>query len=244
MSFTLAFFYADLGDPWWKTAVTEMLRSAKRVMPDAHIAQLSPAGTPMHPFADQMVVANLGENAPPVASMLSKVKGYLCAQYAMQAKQPVVFTDADVIWTDRPPINVFGSIGYDAGSKHLPYRQFFFQSHPDLPVLGETTLELLDELPPSTWAADVFELALNIEAANMDVKGYDANDTQKFMLHFPGSENRERMIAFARHLDRGEPFKELDPNHLPIAHSIAAEKTQLTLPKEGVNEDLFKITFG
>lgn len=223
---TIAFFYADLGNAWWRTACTEMLRSAKRVMPDAHIAQLSPKGTSMHPWADELVEVNLAADAPKVADMLSKVKGYAVAQYAMRATGPVIFTDADVIWTARPPTGNNFAVAEDDTTDHLPLRQFYIQSAKTaawVEVIG-----LLDALPPSTWKADAFELALNICFHGSDYQPRRLNPaaTQKFVHHFPGVP--ETMIAFARSLDKGEPFKELDP----------------TRPKLGVNEDLTSISFG
>jgi flavin reductase (DIM6/NTAB) family NADH-FMN oxidoreductase RutF len=232
---TLAFFYADLKDQWWKTAVTEMLRSAKRVMPDWRIVQLSPEGTPMHPKADAIVECNLSEDAPNAGKMLSKIKAYMVAQYAAQADGPVVFTDADVIWTNRPNIYQQGAVAFDAAAECLPYRQFYFQTMPGMTWFWNTIPSLLEELPQSTWKSDAFELALNMQIYTrcVDVDPphtMAAAETQSFVHHFPGQQHRDAMIAFARSLDGGQPFKELAPGYEPPV-------------KTGVNEDLQAIVF-
>lgn len=234
MTNTLAFFYADLKDQWWKTAVTEMLRSAKRVMPDWRIVQLSPEGTPMHPKADAIVECKLSEDAPNASKMLSKIKAYMVAQYAAQADGPVVFTDADVIWTAQPFVHQCGAVAFDPLAAHLPYRQFYVQTGREMTWPWRGMADLLEELPQSTWRADAFELALNIQIERCDDR-YTPHcmppaETQSFVHHFPGQQHRDAMIAFARSLDGGQPFKELAPGYEPPA-------------KTGVNEDLQAIVF-
>lgn len=226
---TLAFFYADLGDAWWKTACTEMLRSARRVMPDARVVQLSPKGTAMHPWAHELVEANLGESAGNLPSVLSKVKGYLMAEYAAATPGPIIFTDVDVIWKAMPTLHPGGACAWDETAEALEMRQFYVQT-------GQTDwpwgrfIKTLDALPVATLAADAAELALNIGFLPGDAASLASADTLQFMAHFPGAENREQMIAFARSLDGGEPFKAMDPGYVP--------------PRpEGINEDLAGINF-
>lgn len=233
--FCLAFFYADLGNAWWKTACTEMLRSARRVMPDARIVQLSPKGTAMHPWASELVEANLGDPAPDVAPILSKVKGYLMAEFAKASPQQVVFCDADVIWIAKPPLYQIGAIALDETAEELPYRQFYVQSgDPKDPInlewLTRRLTALLDALPPSTWARDACELALNhsIKTTHGEPVAMWAKDTQKYLVHFPGAP--EEMIAFARSLDGGEEFKAMDPGYVPPR-------------KEGLSQQMDQIIF-
>lgn len=231
---TLAFFYADLGDPWWKTAVTEMLRSARRVMPDAHVVQLSPKGTSLHPWAHQLIEANLGPDAPDLASILSKLKGYLMAEYSLATGDgPVIFCDADVIWTAKPPILPSGAVAWDETAEALEFRQFYIQTGA-AKWPWHRYVKTLDALPLSTLPADAAELALNMGFLPGDVSSLSSADTMKFMVHFPGPANRDEMIAFARSLDGGEPFKEMDPSYTPPAPEP---------PKEGINVDLMPIIF-
>lgn len=218
MSFELCFFFADIGDPWWKTAVTEMLRSAKRVMPEARIVQLSPDGTAMHPWAHEIVYCKLGPDAKNVANLISKMKGYMVAQHVLHSDAPCVFTDADVIWTAAPKIHAGGSIGFDHTANALPYRQFYVQTAPGMAMPWAGVPNLMEELPQSTWPADAFELALNIVADRAGAEapaGLSAAETQTFVHHFPGVQNRETMIGFARKLDGGQPFKEMSPTYEP-----------------------------
>lgn len=212
---TLAFFFADCGDPWWKTAVTEMLRSARRVMPDSKVVQLSPQGTAMHPWAHEMVEANLGPDAPGLPLILSKVKGYLMAQYAAgHPGETIIFTDADVIWTGKPPVLPGGAVAWDETAEALDWRQFYVQTGATEWPWGRY-IKTLDALPMATLAADAAELALNYSFLPGDVSALSSADTMKFMIHFPGPANRDEMIAFARKLDGGEPFKEMDPGYTP-----------------------------
>lgn len=227
---TLCFFFADLGDPWWKTAVTEMLRSARRVMPDAKIVQLSPRGTAMHPWADELVEANLGDPAPDVASILSKVKAYLIAEYAAATPGPVIFCDADVIWKAAPPIYQPGAVAWDETAEALEMRQFYIQKGTTDWPWGRFK-RVLDALPLSCLAKDAAELALNMNFLPGDALSLSAADTLEFMVHFPGA--RDEMIAFARSLDGGEPFKEMDPGYVP----------PLPPRKEGLSQPLDLITF-
>lgn len=217
---TLAYFYCDLNNAWWKTAVTEMLRSARRVMPDARIVQLSPKGTAMHPWAHELVEANLGDPAPDVAPIMSKVKAYLMAEFAKTSPNQVIFCDADVIWLAKPPMYQIGAIAWDETADELPYRQFYVQSgDPKYPInlewLTRRIPAILDALPPSTWARDAAEIALNysIKTSHGEPVTLAARETIKFMVHFPGAP--EEMIAFARSLDGGEEFKAMDPGYVP-----------------------------
>lgn len=93
-SFDLVFMYVDLGDGWWKTAVTEMLRSARRQMPDAHIVQMSDAKGRMHPFADALFLTD----AECTAENFLEFRAHALTEYMKRAERPVIYTGADVIW--------------------------------------------------------------------------------------------------------------------------------------------------
>lgn len=227
---TLCYFFTP-GDPWWKTAVCEMLRSAKRVMPDAHVVQLSPKGTPMHPDAHELVEANLGTPAPQVADILSKVKAYLMAEYATaHPEQQIIFTDADVIWKAKPPLHPSGAVAWDETAEALEMRQFYVQTGTTEWPWGRFK-RVLDALPLSCLARDAAELALNMNFLPGDALSLSAADTLEFMVHFPGAP--EEMIAFARSLDGGEQFKAMDPGYVPPPAPR----------KEGLSQDLTGITF-
>lgn len=224
---TLAFFYADLGNGWWKTAVTEMLRSAKRVMPDAHIVQLTDETTPVHPWAHREHRL-LAKCTPDV---LSKFKGYMMAKHAEEnPEQQIIFTDADVIWKAKPPLHPSGAVAWDETAEALEMRQFYVQTGTTEWPWGRYK-RVLDALPLSCLARDAAELALNMNFLPGDALSLSAGDTLEFMVHFPG--NPEEMIAFARSLDGGEQFKAMDPGYVPPPAPR----------KEGLSQDLTGITF-
>jgi hypothetical protein len=90
----LAFLWVDLNDPWWKTATTEMLRSARRQMPNANIVQMSDYGARLHPFADMLFTASM--ECPP--ETLGDFRTVIMMEYLKQASRPVIYTGGDVIW--------------------------------------------------------------------------------------------------------------------------------------------------
>lgn len=238
MTYDLAFFFCDVGEQWWKTACIEMLRSAKRVMPDARIVQLSPKGTAMHPWAHELVTADLGPDAPPVADILSSLKMYLIAEHVSRTPHNVIICDVDVIWTAKPPMLHGGGCAWDETADALPWRQFYIQSGVDGKRTREWLLNnckaFLEALPPVTFAKDAAELFLNFNIPKSfgGPAEIRSDESTKYLMHFPG--RPEEMIAFARTLDGGEDFKLMDPSYVPPPPEPV---------KQGVNEDLMSINF-
>jgi len=52
----LVYLWLDFGDAWLRTATTEMLRSAQRAMPGINIVQISDNKAKIHPFANASLV--------------------------------------------------------------------------------------------------------------------------------------------------------------------------------------------
>lgn len=103
-AFDLAYVYIDLGDPWWRTAVTEMLRSAERVFQHARFVQLSDETTPIHPWAHKILRAN----AKCKLAEFPDMKAFLLQEHLSKTDLPTVYSGADVIWCgyqapDIPP---------------------------------------------------------------------------------------------------------------------------------------------
>jgi len=259
--YDLAFVFVDLGDPWWRTAVTEMLRSVGRVMPDARIVQLTDSESRAHPWVDEILRADV--RCTP--DILSKFKSYMIAQHTRASDRPAIFCDADVIWLAKPDILKWGGAAYDDRADALPWRQFYIQSGTEKPEwLTQNCEAFLDALPQSTWANDAAELYLNFNipksiGAPQELR---PEDTIKYLAHFPGKANRENMIAYARSIDGGQPFKSLDPGYedrvfesnLGKPMAIPSALTMKRMEQEefsrqyraqqgGVNEDLTSITF-
>jgi hypothetical protein len=92
----LVFMYVDLGDPWWKTGVTEMLRSARRQMPNAHIVQMSDATARKHPFADALFQTDM----ECTADNFLEFRAHALTSYMKRAERPVIYSGGDVIWCE------------------------------------------------------------------------------------------------------------------------------------------------
>jgi hypothetical protein len=261
MTRTIAFCYFDLGDAWWKTAVTEMIRSARRVMPGCKIVQLSDKSARQHPMTDEWRQGSMAATR----ETLSAVKAFMVTEYANENPGNVIFIDADVIWTAEPPLHTYGACGYDETANALPWRQFYIQSGVDKP--GEHSREwltnnvpaILDALPFCAAGNDAFELLLNLNIPKSHGAPAEiaSADSTKFLVHFPGAENRQKMIDFARSMDGGEDFKRMEPGYDDRVFAEALNK-RLTIPTEpellqerharppgdGVNEDLNSINIG
>lgn len=92
--FDLCFLWVNLGNPDWMTMTTEMLRSARRQMPQARIVQMSDHGAMLHPFADVMFTSSM----PMPPETLGEFRAVILCEYMKQATRPVIYTGADVIW--------------------------------------------------------------------------------------------------------------------------------------------------
>lgn len=96
------FLFLDLGDSWWKTATTEMLRSARRMMPNANFVQMSDNVARKHPMANTLFASSM--ECPPDALLDFRVATMM--EYMKQATRPVIYSGADVIWC--PPGDAIG----------------------------------------------------------------------------------------------------------------------------------------
>lgn len=93
-AYDLAFIYIDLGDPWWKTAVTEMLRSAERILPHARFVQLTDSESPAHPWAHKVTRAT----TRCAVRELEQYKSFLIEDHLSKTELPTIYCGADNIW--------------------------------------------------------------------------------------------------------------------------------------------------
>ena len=103
--FAYVFLHSD--EPWDRTAVTEMLRSARRVFPDANFVQLSDSKTPIHPWAHNQLKANVevtDENR-------GNLEVFLIAEHLRKSKRPVIYSDIHCLWcTEIPGADKVGAV--------------------------------------------------------------------------------------------------------------------------------------
>lgn len=90
----LVFLHVELGDPWHRTACTEMLRSAQRVFPGANIVQLCDQDTPLHPWADAEWRANLKVTK----ENYGEFRQFIFQDYLCRANSPVIASEIDGLW--------------------------------------------------------------------------------------------------------------------------------------------------
>lgn len=150
----LVYAFVDLGDPWHKTAATEMLRSAKRVFPSAFIVQLCDAEAKLHPWADAEWRADIKvtkDNYPDFRSFI--FTDYLC-----NTSSPVISSEIDGLWLTPEE---FANTPLPDGTRSRDFKHGVYVSFRDVP---------------------------------------------------------EKMIAFARALDGGEPFQDMKPTTVDTSH--------------------------
>lgn len=118
-TFNLAYVFVDLGDPFYRAATHEMVKSARRVMPGVKITQISDKKTPAHPLVDDLFSADIEVTKDDICAF----KGHFMAEFAMHCPGQLVLCDVDLIWNRNPfPLECFG-VGLMArsGFPSMPY---------------------------------------------------------------------------------------------------------------------------
>lgn len=94
----LAYVYCDLGDQRYKALVDSMVTSARAVMPDVRITQISDNKTPIYPGVDASFIADVACDKESICSF----KGHFMAEFAMQCSDDLILCDVDLIWQKKP----------------------------------------------------------------------------------------------------------------------------------------------
>lgn len=103
-TFNLAYVFVDLGDPFYRAATHEMVKSARRVMPGVKITQISDKKTPAHPLVDDLFSADIEVTKDDICAF----KGHFMAEFAMHCPGQLVLCDVDLIWNRNPfPIGFY-----------------------------------------------------------------------------------------------------------------------------------------
>lgn len=97
----LAYVYCDLGDQQYKALVHEMVTSARAVMPDVKITQISDSKTPIYPGADALFNAEVECTKDDVTYF----KGFFMAEFAKNCRDRLILCDVDLIWQKQPEFN-------------------------------------------------------------------------------------------------------------------------------------------
>ena len=108
-TFNLAYVFVDLGDPFYRAATHEMVKSARRVMPGVKITQISDKKTPAHPLVDDLFSADIEVTKDDICAF----KGHFMAEFAMHCPGDLILCDVDLIWNKKPR-KLFSDV-YDIG---------------------------------------------------------------------------------------------------------------------------------
>lgn len=230
MKFDLAYVLVDLGEPWYKQAASEMIRSARRAYAnhDMRVVQLSDRKTPICPDAD----GQFSFDVDVTKDWLCQFKGGAIASYALQADRPVIFCDVDVIWNKdtlfeeldgREGIFLLerddmSSMPINAGLVVTWHRERLFWSAyraacENLPAevrgwwgdqfaLTGTLVHLKGDAPVSLLRMDRIAPAIDaLPGKPLDTPA----------VHFKG-ERKHLMLPYARMLDQGKGFQFVRPS--------------------------------
>lgn len=228
MKFDLAFVLVDLGNPWYKTAASEMIRSARRAYKDhdMRVVQITDSKTAHHPDADGV----FGGNVECSAAQMCQFKGHFIAEYALQAENPVIFTDVDMIWNNDGAIELLEAepvvLAYRENMPSMPFNAGFIATH------GQNDFwrhyrEAMDNMPVEVrgWWGDQFGLLAPILKTErykdwgwvlMDniapaIDKLPAAPLTTPAVHFKGK-RKSMMVPYARMLDKGEGFEFARPS--------------------------------
>lgn len=241
MKLDLAFVLIDLGESWYKTAASEMIRSARRAYKDhdMRVVQLTDAKTAHHPDADG--VFSLGTDV--AKEQMCQAKGHLIAEYALKADRPVIFCDVDLIWNnagalqelaggehvsclwrdDMPsmPINTgivgtFGEKGfwevYRAACENLPSEVCGWWG--DQFAMSAAWLDYFAARPNLEWGCPLRKMDMDQVAPAIDTLPDKPLDTPA--VHFKGP-RKHLMVPYARMLDQGRGFDYARPSDMNSA---------------------------
>lgn len=242
MKFDLAFVLIDLGDPFYKQAASEMIRSARRAYKDhdMRVVQLSDRKTAPHPDANGV----FGFDTEVDKSNLCQFKGGAIASYALQADRPVVFCDVDLLWQNDGLVRQFpqgATIGVmeREGMACMPYNSGIITTTEPFTSFWISYRAVIESLPEEVcgWWGDQF--ALPITAADFDwtalhrfkmddiAPAIDALPSEPLTtpaVHFKGS-RKSMMFPYARMLDGGAGFDFVRPknDHMVNRYSLVTE---------------------
>lgn len=88
----IAFFYVEMGRPWWREAVTGLVESARATQPGCRLTHMADKQTGQFPGTDSSMLSD--EQIDPGKLMLAK--GWMWATLAQSIEAPTLLTDADV----------------------------------------------------------------------------------------------------------------------------------------------------
>jgi len=226
MKLTLCFVLIDLGVPWYKTAAAEMIRSARRAYKDHDltIVQLTDNQTAHCPDADG--VFNLEIQV--VTEQLAQAKGHLMAEFALQAQEPVIFCDVDLIWNNDSLLSapLMAPVGclWRTDFQCMPFNTGIVMTQPGQEAFWKAYRRACKSLPDEMqmWWGD--QVAMT--AADAVCKGMVGRLPMKEVapaldvlpnfplatpaVHFKG-DRKPLMVPYARLLDDGDEFDFVRP---------------------------------
>lgn len=239
MKFDLAFVLIDLGDPFYKQAASEMIRSARRAYKghDMRVVQLSDTKTAPHPDADGAFVFDTEVDK----SNLCQFKGGAIASYALQAECPAVFCDVDILWNNadlldpRRAVKRVGCLWRD-NMPSMPFNTGLIVTQPHQNTFWELYRSACENLPVEVqgWFGDQFAMTAaecgqsgGVTRLPMDqiAPATDALPSEPLTtpaVHFKGP-RKAMMFQYARMLDGGAGFDFVRPGVTRPAH-IAAQR--------------------
>jgi hypothetical protein len=235
MNFDLAFVLVDLGVPWYKTATAEMIRSARRAYKahDMRVVQLTDNKSPVCPDVDGAF--NLDTEI--TADRMAQAKGYLVAEYALQADRPVIFCDVDIIWnTDflTDGLQELEHVGclWRQCMPSMPFNTGIIATYPRDPF-WTTYQAACNNLPKEMqfwWGDQVAMMAadcisgglvtrMDMNAIAPAIEALPTEPLTTPAVHFKG-ERKHLMTPYARLLDKGEAFEFVRPELEAINISV------------------------
>lgn len=230
MQFDLCFVLLDLGEPWYKQAASEMIRSARRAYKDhdMRVVQLGDNRSPHCPDADGV----FGLDTDVKGNELAYAKGHLMATYALQAEHPVIFCDVGLIWNTDYLASASPYLQHVAclWREDFPCMPFNTGIVVTPPKMGfwQTYLAAIGSLPPEMrawWGDQVAMMAADSLLGSgatrmpMDKIAPTITDLPDAPLttpavHFKG-DTKHLMIPYARIVDRGAGFEFARPQTTP-----------------------------
>ncbi len=228
MKFDLAFTLLDLGVPWYKTAASEMIRSARRAYKDhdMRVVQLTDNRSARHPDADGGFILDTDVKG----NQLAQGKGHLMAEFALQADRPVVFCDVDLIWNNDGIVEDLVNIEdvaclWREDMPCMPFNTGLVLTPPQQDEFWDVYRSACETLPPEMcawWGDQVAMTAANlitrqhVTRMDMDVMAPAITELPDAPLdtpavHFKG-DTKNLMIPYARMLDGGNVYDFARPN--------------------------------
>lgn len=173
----LAYVYCDLGDQQYKVLVHEMVTSARAVMPDVKITQISDSKTPIYPGADALFNAEVECTKDDVTYF----KGHFMAEFARQCTDDLILCDVDLIWqkpVDFKKQSAAMSLLYRKNMPSMPYNTGLILSRSQYSAEHwDDYIQVIDSLAANgmgTWFCD--QIAAAICWNNVTIQDFPAVD--------------------------------------------------------------------